>query len=163
MKQLVLYQDKVIEKKLDIETEKISIINSSHSKLRNKIQKNKELVVVQGGDEKVNRLAVETRKVDVLLSPEKNSKKDFMFFRNSGLNQVLCKLANKNKIAIGFSFSDVLNSKGRGRSKILARMAQNVKLCKKYKVKMMFSSFAKDKYELRSETILASFAKILGF
>ena len=41
-------------------------------------------------------------------------------------------------------------------------MAQNVKLCKKYDVKMIFSTFANDKYYLRSDTILASFAKILG-
>jgi len=163
MKQLVLSQDKVFENNLDIETEKVDIISSSPSKLRSDIQKCKNLVVVQGGDEKVNRLAVENRKVDVLLSPEKNNKKDFMFFRNSGLNQVLCKLAFKNNIAIGFSFSDVLNARGKERSKILGRMAQNVKLCRKYKVKMVFSSFAKNKYELRNDPILASFARILRF
>ncbi len=163
MKQLVLSQDKIFENKLDIKTEKVNIISSSPSKLRQDIQKCDGLVVIQGGDEKINRLAVENRKVDILLSPEKNNKKDFMFFRNSGLNQVLCKLAKKNNVAIGFNFLDVLNSEGRERSKILGRMAQNVRLCRKYKVKMVFSSFAKNKFELRNETILVSFAKILRF
>ena len=103
------------------------------------------------------------KKVDILLSPEKNNKRDFMFFRNSGLNQVLCKLAVKNHISIGFNFSDILNSNGKERSKLLGRMTQNVRLCKKYKVKMEFSSFAKNKFELRSDAILTSFAKVLGF
>lgn len=162
MKQLVLSQDKLFENKLYIETEKVEIITSSPSKLRSDIQKSEGLVVIQGGDEKINRLAVENRKVDVLLSPEKNDKKDFMFFRNSGLNQVLCKLAKKNNVSIGFNFSDVLNSNGKGRSKILGRMAQNVRLCRKYNVAMRFSSFAKDKYELRNDAILDSFTRILG-
>ena len=163
MKQLVLSQNKLFETELNIETELIKIINSNYSNLRTNIQKCKDLVVIQGGDEKVNRLAVESKKVDILLSPEINNKRDFLFFRNSGLNQVLCKLANKNKISIGFNFSDILNSNGKERSKILGRMTQNVKLCKKYKVNMVFSSFAKDKYDLRSKSILSSFSKILGF
>jgi ribonuclease P/MRP protein subunit RPP1 len=160
MKQLVFLQNKEIENKLKIETEKIEVIDTSSEKLRSEIQKCKGLVVIQGGDDKINRLAVENRKVDLLLSPEKGTRKDSMFFRNSGLNQVLCKLAFKNKISIGFNFSDILNSKDK--LKIISRMVQNVKLCKKYKVKMVFSSFAKSKYELRSNAILASFAKLLG-
>ena len=163
MKQLVLFGDEKFEEKLNISTEKINVIDSSINKLRKEVHKCEGLVVIQGGDEKINRLAVETRKVDVLLSPEKNNKRDFMFFRNSGLNQVLCKLAVKNHISIGFNFSDILNSNGKERSKLLGRMTQNVRLCKKYKVKMEFSSFAKNKFELRSDAILTSFAKVLGF
>lgn len=161
MKQLVLVQNPKFEKELKIETEKIKIIDVKEEKLRSEIQKTKGLVIIQGGNDKINRLSVENRKVDVLLSPEKDKSKDFMFSRNSGLNQVLCKLAAKNRVSIGFNFSDILNSKEK--HKILGRMAQNVKLCKKYKVKIIFSSFAKSKYELRSDAILASFAKILGF
>lgn len=145
MKQLVFVQDKVIEKKLGIETELVSSKN-----------------VVLGGDSIVNRKAVENKKVDILLSPEKESKRDFMFSRNSGLNQVLCKLAAKNDVAIGFNFSDLLNCSGKERSKTLGRMRQNVRLCKKYKVKIIFSSFAKNKYELRSSEFLKVFERILG-
>jgi len=85
-----------------------------------------------------------------------------MFSRRSGLNQVLCKLAAKNNVAIGFDFSYLLNSSGKERARILGRMSQNVRFCKKYKVKMVFSSFARNKYELRSENYLKIFSKILG-
>lgn len=162
MKQLVLKQDEKFEKKLKINSELVKIINVPFKELRKEIQKSKEKIIVSGGDEKVNRLAVESKKVDILLSPELNSKKDSFFVRKSGLNQVLCKLAYENKVAIGFNFSNVLNSSGRERSKLIGRMAQNVKMCRKYKVKMIVSTFAKNKYELRSSDILKSFGKVIG-
>ena len=145
MKQLVFVQDKKIEKQLNIETQLV-----------------KDFMMIQGGDDKINRKAVENKKVDILLSPEKNNKKDLMFSRRSGLNQVLCKLAAKNGVAIGFNFSYLLNSSGRERAKIFGRMRQNLRLCKKYKVKMIFSSFARDKYELRSDDLMKTFERILG-
>ncbi len=162
MKQLVFVQDKGIEKKLGIETELISVIDVPLKDLRTKIQNSKGLVIVQGGDEKVNRAALEDKRTDILLNPEKNYRKDLMFSRRSGLNQVLCKLAAKNKVAIGFDFSYLLNSSGKEKARILGRMRQNVKFCKKYKVKMVFSSFARSKYELRSNDFLKTFERILG-
>ncbi len=162
MKQLSFVQDKAIEKFLGIETELISVIEGSVKELRKEIMNKKGLIVVQGGDLDVNRFAVENKKVDILLSPEKNSKKDLMFSRRSGLNQVLCKLAAKNNVAVGFDFSYLLNSSGKQRARILGRMRQNVKFCKKYKVKMVFSSFARNKYELRSDDFLRVFSRVLG-
>ena len=102
----------------------------------------KDFKIVIGGDEKKNRKAVEDKNVDILLSPEKNREKDFMHSRDSGLNQVLCKLAKKNKVAIGFNFNDVLMSKNR--SVILGKMMQNVRFCRKYKVKMVIVSGAQN-------------------
>jgi ribonuclease P/MRP protein subunit RPP1 len=162
MKQLSFVQDKAIEKFLEIETELISVIDIPLKELRKEIQSRKGLIIVQGGDLDINRFVVENKKVDILLSPENNSRKDLMFSRRSGLNQVLCKLAAKNGVAIGFDFSYLLNSKGKQRARILGRMRQNVKFCKKYGVKMVFSSFARNKYELRSEDFLKIFARILG-
>ena len=41
-------------------------------------------------------------------------------------------------------------------------MKFNIKLCKKYKVKMYFSTFAKNENELRSAQDLFAFWKVLG-
>ncbi|MBT6995678.1 hypothetical protein HN865_00255 [Candidatus Woesearchaeota archaeon] len=162
MEQLSFVQDKEIEKYLGIKTELIRVIDVPLKELRKEIMNKKGLVIVQGGDLDINRFAVENKQVDILLSPEKNTRKDLMFSRRSGLNQVLCKLAAKNGVAIGFDFSYLLHSSDKQRARILGRMKQNVKFCKKYKVKMVFSSFAKNKYELRSEDFLKVFARILG-
>lgn len=120
----------------------------------------KDLRIVEGGSEEKNRKAVEDKSTDILLSPERNAQNDKMASRNSGLNQVLCKLAHDNKIAIGFSFAELLNSKER--SKVIGRWAQNIRLCRKYKVKIVLASFANNKWERRSPKDLFSLALTLG-
>ena len=127
----------------------------------NQIKKlNNELNIVEGGA--LNREILSSKNIDILVSPEKNRKEDFLHHRNSGLNQVLCTLAKKNKVAIAFSFNEILKSKDVERAKIIGRMQQNIRLCRKYKVDMIIASFANDKYEMRSLNDLKSFARVIG-
>ena len=102
------------------------------------------------------------RKNIVVYGLELSKRSDFIYNRNSGLNQVLCKLANKNNVTVGFSFSEILNSDRFLRARIIGRMMQNIRLCRKYKVKTFFGSFAAKPYGLRSEHELRSFARVLG-
>ena len=117
---------------------------------------------VIGDKDPVNRKAVENPKIDILISPERSRKKDFMKSRNSGLNQVLAKLAHKNDISIGFDFNYALNTNGKERSNLLGKMMLNVKLCSKYKVKIIICNNSKKTEEIRSEDNLKSFGRILG-
>lgn len=141
-----------------INTERIIEIDS-RSELSRKINKNK-LIIVQGG--KFNKEILQNKKVDILLNPEKNPEKDFIHQRNSGLNQSLCKLAKKNNIAIGISFNEILRNKSIRRAILLGRIKQNIKLCRKYKVRMVFASFAEDVYEQRAAKDLINFITCLG-
>ncbi len=120
----------------------------------------KKFTIVEGISEEKNRKAVENKQVDILLAPERVGKKDRLNQRDSGLNDVLCKFARDNDIAIGFSFSDVLNSKYR--AILLGRMMQNVRLCRKYKVRMVLGSFAKNVWEMRAPNDLSAFGQVLG-
>lgn len=143
---IVLFEDtKGFSRKLGIKLERVSL--------------GKE--VVTGGISE-NRKLIESKRVKILVSPHLGARKDFMNFRNSGLNDVLCNLCRKNKISIGFSFSEVLNLSGMQRSEILSRMRQNVRLCSKYGVSMRIFSLAKNPYELRAKDALFAFARILG-
>jgi len=96
-----------------------------------------------------DRHAIEKSRANVVFGLETIAARDSMHHRNSGLNQVLCKLANKNNIMIGFSFSTILNTEGIIRSQILGRMMQNIRLCRKYNVKTIIASFAEKPYGLR--------------
>jgi len=118
-----------------------------------------KIVVVKGGDEKVNRRCVSVRNFDILLDPHKGYWKDKIHQRVSGLNQVLCKLAKENKVAIGFSFSSILHSKD---YKEFGRIKQNIKLCRKYKVPMVIGNFASKKDDLRKLDDIYSMFKVLG-
>ena len=108
----VLKEDEKIRefaKKLNSEIYAVNLIKSEDIRsLRRKIDSEKGLVVVEAGDDGINKNLVENKRVDIIIGLEKNRERDFMKSRDSGLNQTLCKLANKNKIVIGFNFSDVL-------------------------------------------------------
>ena len=123
-------------------------------------EKTKSIVVLQGGDDSINRLALSSRYVDILLDPHVGQRKDFMHQRNSGLNHVLCALAKENNVAIGFSFSSILRATQR--EKVLGRIMQNILLCRKYKISMVIGSFAKNSWELRNEKDLQAFFQVLG-
>ena len=140
----------------------MEIIKCKVKDLRDRVSKSKSPVIVLGGDEKVNRLALENKKVDILLSPELDEKKDSFHYKRSGLNQVLCKLAKKNDVAIGFDFCLILRTKGVERAKFLGRMVQNVVFCRKYKVKVVVGCFSDGEFEKRSKSTLKAFVGILG-
>lgn len=162
----VLKEDEKIKefsKKLNSEIIVINLIKSEDIRsLRRKIDNEKGLIAVEAGSDEINKNLFENKKIGILVGLEKNRERDFMKSRDSGLNQTLCKLANKNKIVIGFSFSDVFNSNGIERSNLLGKMMQNAKLCRKYKVKVIVGSFASKWQELRSERDLMAFGREIG-
>ena len=97
---------------------------------------------------------------DMIFDLESSPRKDSLHFRSSGLNQVLCNLAYIKGVTIGFSFSSILNSKNR--PKLLGRIIQNLRLCRKYRVKTIFASFAQNPSEMRAAHDLMSLAVVLG-
>ncbi len=135
------------------------IVGKTNEELRKKIRKSSHPVIVLG-DPRLNRFILTSQKVDLLLDPHTGAGGDFLNQRNSGLNQVLAKMAHDNHTAIGFSFSNLLHSQERITA--MGRIMQNIKLCRKYKVKMVFASFAKNEMEQRSVQDLKSLARCLG-
>lgn len=107
-----------------------------------------------------SRDILERRKADIIYDFEKSSRSDYIHHRASGLNQVLCKLAKKNNVAVGFSVSSILNFSKR--PMLLGRIKQNIKLCRKYKVKMIIGSFSSEPYEMRSCFDVVSLFCLLG-
>src|SRR3989344_3080121 len=129
------------------------------NELKRKISKKEGLIVVKA-NKALLRGIFENKFVDIVTGLESIEERDDLHYRKSGLDHVLCNLANKNRISIGFSFFDVLNAKDRG--KIIGRMMQNAMLCKKYKVNIVVGSFAKDKYDLRLRNDLEAFGRVIG-
>ena len=118
--------------------------------------------IVVGGDENKNLKALKNKNIDILFSPEKNSRMDKMHSRESGMNHVLCKLARDNKIAIGINFGDILKVDGEKRAVLIGRIMQNIRLCRKYKVKMVIGSFARNEYEMRAAKELFALCRAFG-
>ena len=128
----------------------VEIIKASSVKeLIKKIDKQKGGVVVQGSSDSINQFCVESKKVDILLHPESERTKDFMKARDAGLNQVLAKEAAKNKVAIGISIYEILNTNQK--EHMLGRIIQNIQVCRQYHVPMVLANFSKTKEELRNK------------
>lgn len=119
-----------------------------------------KLIIIDGGDDIKNRLAVSSKYVDILLDPHEGRRKDGLHARDSGLNQVLCSLARKNHVAIGFSLCSILHANEK--AIIIGRIMQNIILCRKYKVEIVIGSFAKDQSDLRNEKDIQAFFRVLG-
>ncbi len=111
-------------------------INSSSGKSQIREAHNKEIIFSSDNDE-LNRKILEKEKIDILLI-NLAGRKDFQKQRNSGFNQVLAKIAQKNNITIGINFDEIIESSQFEKEKIFARIKQNIKLCNKNKLKMKF-------------------------
>lgn len=119
---------------------------------RKAIEKNKDKEIIFSSDnDELNRKILEKQKISVLLINQ-TKRKDFQKQRNSGFNQVMAKAAKKKDVIIGINLDEIINSKGKAQSKILARIKQNVKLCNKNKLKMrfIFEKNKRDSYDLKS-------------
>lgn len=136
---------------------------SNKKDLLNKIKKSKKKgkrVMVRVFSEEGLRFVLEKTQADFVIGVEGIHPKDSVHFLRSGLDQVLCKIAAANKKTIVFSFLDILDSTNR--EKLLARMKMNVKLCQKYKVRMIFSNFSSSLMKMRSAADLKAWEGVLN-
>jgi len=119
------------------------------------IRRDYDLLLVRGTNLDLNRKAVQTKEVDILIHPEYNRK-------DSGLNHVMAKLAAKNQVAIEINFREILLSSKNTRSRIMYHIGSNVKLCKKYKTPIILSSGAISHWQMEDPKILISVGCLLG-
>ena len=109
-----------------------------------------------------DRFMIESKKIRMIYGFEEIPRKDFMHQRASGLNHVMCELANKNNIVFGFSYSSLLGKSTQDASLLIGRTIQNIKMCQKYKVMTAIGSFSSNPYDLRAPNDLASLFSLLG-
>ncbi|MFH1365537.1 MAG: hypothetical protein ABIH28_03065 [archaeon] len=119
-------------------TEKnFSRLKAEIAKIRNKNPASR--IVFSSEDDELNRQVLEKAKIDLLLLPLLQ-RRDFSKQRNSGFNMVLANIAKKNKIEIGIDLDELNSESKKIKSEILARIIQNIALCKKKKIMMKFIS-----------------------
>ncbi len=119
---------------------------------KKRINESKSPIIFTSNDDELNRKILEKLKIDILLLNQKD-RQDFQKQRNSGLNQVLARIAKQNNVIIGINLDELLNSFGKEKSQILARIKQNIRLCNKNKLKMKFispSNKTTNSYDLKS-------------
>ena len=133
------------------------ITENNFDKARSLIKQKSGEKIIFCGDDETNRKILEKEQIYMLLLRQ-NIRKDFLKQRNSGFNEVMAKLAKKNEVNIGIDFDEIIDSDKKAKSEVIARIRQNVKICNKNKLKMMFFS---EKRKLNSKE-MQSLALILG-
>ncbi|NJE54890.1 Ribonuclease P protein component 3 [Thermococcus sp. 21S9] len=112
------------------------------------------LLYVQGGDMRVNRMAIEA-KVDALISP-------WLGRKDYGFDHTLAGMAGRRGVAIGFSLSPLLRANPYERALTLRFMAKVWELVRKYRVPRFITSSAESKWEVRSPRDLMSLGINIG-
>lgn len=158
------YDEGKIQRKIDLAQNNkninIQIGLIVNQKNMNKASRKSKLLVAKSSEN--DRLLIESKKVKIIYGFEESNKKDYLHQRASGLNHIICELANKNNVCIGFSYSRLFNENKMVVSLLIGRMMQNLALCRKYKVKTMIGSFSTSPYELRAPHDISSLFAMLG-
>ncbi len=108
------------------------------------------------------RFALEKQDVDIIFNQEIENPKDSVYQRQSGLNHILCSIAEEKQKIVGLNFSLLLGKTKSEQAKIMGRFAQNIFLCKKYKTNLAVFCFAIKPDELRSPNDLFGFFLLYG-
>lgn len=123
------------------------ITTTNLNQARKEIQEYKKqnrLVIVKAQTPEFNRKIIENKDVDIITDLELHNRKDNLKQRDSGLNEVLCKLATKNNIKIGINLNEIIKLSKKEKTIVIARIIQNITLCKRTKTKIIILN--KEKY-----------------
>jgi RNase P/RNase MRP subunit p30 len=118
-------------------------------------------VIFVVGDDSIHTKASECLELDVISSPELSEKGDFMHQMNSGLDYVMARSCAERGIAVELNFANILNSQGRRRAQIMARMAQNARICRDCGCGLVITSGATSPHGLRAPLDLMAIGTLL--
>jgi ribonuclease P/MRP protein subunit RPP1 len=136
----------------------IEIVCKNPGDLKKKVLKsrrNADIIMVRGGDLKINRAACEERSIDVLSQPYRSR-------RDMGINHILAKKAAENNVAIEINLKTLLNTNLRYRYRIISQFRHIVGLQRKFKFPLIISSNANSKYDLKTPRDIIALAKCFG-
>lgn len=116
------------------------INNQKIEEVKRLLKKEQSPRIVMAQDDEFNRKILEHGKFDILLSIEGGTRKNKIRQEDSGLNHVLSKIAAKNNISIGIELEEIANLQSKEKASRLAKIIQNVKICRKSKTKIAIKS-----------------------
>ena len=137
----------------------INILNANSNEIRkiiNKYRNKSNYISCLGGDLKVNRSVCENRRIDVLSRPYYKRK-------DSGMNHVLAKEAQRNNVAIELCFRDILNNRLKYRARVISSFKEIMMFHRKFKFPLILTTDSKSIYHVRSTRDIAAFFKSVGF
>lgn len=136
----------------------IEIEAKSKNELKNGLANSSgfDYVIVHGGDEDINRLAVSDKRVDILAHPERGRK-------DAGVDPFIARQAQKNNVAIELNLRNLIFTRGNYRVNVIKNIKRQLLLSRKYGFDIIVTSGAMSRLELRSGDGVSQLIKLLGF
>ena len=127
----------------------MDIINTQNlNEARKQIQelkKQNKPIIVQAQNNEFNRKIFENKDVNMVIGLELHWRRDRLKQRDSGLNEVLAKLAKQNNIKIAIDIKEIQKLPKKEKAIVLSRIIQNIQLCKRTGTKIAF--FPEENYK----------------
>lgn len=173
MKDITLYKNaeslflKEIKKKTDMSKEDNCdgyLLNMDEKEARKTIEslkKSGKIIAIKSRDEMFNRRAIETLKMNYLVLGQ-NFEKDSLKQRASGLNHVVAREAVKKGVSFVIDYSLFQNIDKKEKARQIAKIMQNIFICRKAKCPIKLASLAKNEIENLSEIEAKNFCFSLG-
>lgn len=120
-----------------------------------KFRKKADVILVHGGDLKINRAATEDPRIDILCHPYRSR-------YDSGINHVLAVKAAENTVAVEINLKYFLLTRPNHRHRVLSQFRQIMKLHRKYKFPVIITSDADSVYDLRHPRDVIAMASCFG-
>ncbi len=120
-----------------------------------KFRKKVDVLLVHGGDLKINRAACENPRVDILSHPYRGR-------RDSGINHVFARKAADNRVAVEFNLKYLFKTRFSHRYRVLTQFRDILKLQRKFKFPLIITSGASSIYDLRSPFDIMALTRCFG-
>lgn len=120
-----------------------------------KFRKDAEVLMVHGGDLKINRAACENPRVDIISHPYKGR-------RDSGINHVSARKAAENGVALELNLRHLLKVRPKFRYRILGQFRDILKLKRKFNFPLVISSGAHSIYDLHTPQDIIALSYCFG-
>lgn len=120
-----------------------------------RLKKKDEIIMVHGGDLKINREACENPRVDILSHPYRSR-------RDSGINHVIGRKAAEKKVAIELNLKYLLKIRQSHRHRILSQFKDILKLHRKFNFPLIITSGAHSIYDLHTPQDIIALTNSFG-
>ncbi|BDC36472.1 MAG: hypothetical protein EF806_06090 [Candidatus Methanoliparum thermophilum] len=132
---------------LEIRVESLSNLKRKISDYRDKI----DIIAVNGGDDKINRMASKERYIDIIRNTD----------QGKGIDHITARFAAENDVMIDFCIGNLIYNK-RSLPAMLGKMRKNLMLVKKYGGMTILSSGGRDKFGVRPYRQILALSRFFG-
>lgn len=124
------------------------INNQKIEEVKKLIKKEQPPKIILAQNDEFNRKILEYGNFDILLSIENGNRTNKIRQTDSGLNQVIAKIAKNKNVAIGIDLEEIRSLEPKQKAERLSKIIQNIRLCRKTKTKIAIKTSSLEKARL---------------